>query len=70
VNAGAQVATVDPSADQVWEALRGLYLAGQVEDLPAIRPYERELPDIPDRIRQQAQLTEQAIRERGLSTHQ
>jgi biotin carboxyl carrier protein len=70
VNAGAQVATVDPSADQVWEALRGLYLAGQVEDLPAIRPYERELPDIPDRIRQQAQLTEQAIRERGVSTHE
>lgn len=65
VNAGAEVATVDPSADQVWEALRGLYLVGQVEDLPAIRAYERELPDIPDRIRQQAQLTEQAIRERA-----
>ena len=70
VNAGAEVATVDPSADQVWEALRGLYLVGQVEDLPAIRPYERELPDIPDRIRQQAQLTEQAIHERARSTRQ
>jgi hypothetical protein len=70
VNAGAEVATVDPSADQVWEALRALYLVGQVEDLAAIRRYERELPDISDRIRQQAQLTEQAIRERALASHQ
>ena len=65
VNAGTEVATVDPSAEQVWEALRALYLIGQAEDLPAIRPYERELADIPDRIRQQAQLTERAIRERA-----
>jgi hypothetical protein len=65
VNAGEEVATVDPSAEQVWEALRALYLIGQAEDLPAIRPYERELPGIPDRLRQQAQLTEQAIRERA-----
>ena len=67
VVAGTEVATVDPGAEQAWEALRALYLVGQPEDLPAIRPYERELPDIPDRLRQQAQLTEQAIRERALS---
>lgn len=63
---GAEIATVDPSADQVWEALRALYLVGQAEDLPAVRVYERELPDFPDRVRQQAQLTEQAIREHAL----
>ena len=68
VNAGAEVATVDPSAEQVWEALRALYLIGQAEDLPAIRPYERELPDVPDHVRQQAQLTERAIRQRGLAS--
>src|SRR6266404_4588030 len=48
VAAGAQVASIDPASEQVWEALRALYLIGQVEDLPAIRPYERALPEIPD----------------------
>ena len=33
---------VDPAAEQVWEALRALYLVGLMEDLPAITPYERE----------------------------
>jgi HlyD family secretion protein len=65
VQQGAEVATVDPGAEQVWEALRALYLIGQAEDLPAIRVYERDLPDVPDRVRQQAQLTERAIRERA-----
>jgi biotin carboxyl carrier protein len=65
VAAGAEVATVDPGDEQVWEALRALYLVGQVDDLPAIRPYERELPEISDRVRQQALLTEKAIRERA-----
>ena len=65
VSAGAQVATVDPASEQVWEALRALYLVGQIEDLPAIRPYERDLPEISDRIRQQALLTEKAIRARS-----
>ena len=56
---------LDPGTDQVWEALRALYLIGQPEDIPAIRPYERELPEIPDHVRQQAVATEQAIRERA-----
>src|SRR5262249_9800634 len=34
---GTEIATVDPSAEQVWEALRALYLIGQADDLPAIR---------------------------------
>ena len=62
---GAEVAIVDPAAEQVWEALRALYLVGQMEDLPAIRPYERELPDVPDHVRQQALETEKAIRARS-----
>jgi biotin carboxyl carrier protein len=64
VAAGSEIATVDPGDEQVWEALRALYLIGQAEDLSAVLPYERELPEIPDRIRQQALLTERAIRER------
>jgi len=65
VTAGAEVATVDPGDEQVWEALRALYLIGQPDDLPAIRPYQRELPEISDRVRQQALLTEKSIRERA-----
>ena len=60
-----EIATLDPGTEQVWEALRALYLIGQPEDIPAIQPYERELPEIPDHVRQQAVATEQAIRERA-----
>jgi hypothetical protein len=56
---------VDPAAEQVWEALRALYLVGQLEDLPAIRPYERDVPDISNDVRQQAVETEKAIRTRA-----
>jgi biotin carboxyl carrier protein len=65
VAAGDEVATVDAGTEQVWEALRALYLLGQAEDIPAIRPYQRELPEIPDHVRKQAVETEQAIRERA-----
>lgn len=64
VAAGDDIATLDPGTEQVWEALRALYLVGQPEDLPAIRPYERELPEIPDHVRKQATETEQAIQKR------
>jgi hypothetical protein len=64
VAAGDEIATLDPGTDQVWEALRALYLIGQPEDIPVIESYERELPDIPEHVRQQAVLTEKAIRER------
>jgi len=65
VAAGSRVAIVDPGEEQVWEALRALYLIGQMDDLPAIRPYERELPEISDRVRQQAMNTEKAIQSRS-----
>jgi len=64
VAANTEIATIAPSSEQVWEALRALYLVGQRDDLPAIRYYERDLPDIPDRLRQQALLTENAIQAR------
>ncbi|MGH9538959.1 MAG: biotin/lipoyl-binding protein [Terriglobales bacterium] len=65
VAAGDPIATLDPGTEQVWEALRALYLVGQPEDIPAVKPYERELPEIPDHVRKQAVETEQAIRERA-----
>jgi len=64
VTAGTEIAVVEPSDDQAWEALRGLYVVGQPEDLPAVLPYERDVPETSDRVRQQATLTEQAIRGR------
>ena len=65
IAAGAEIAVIDPANDQVWEALRALYLIGQPDDLPAIRPYERDLPDVSNDVRQQAVATEQAIRKRS-----
>jgi biotin carboxyl carrier protein len=65
ISAGAEVAVVDPANEQVWEALRALYLIGQPDDLNAIRPYERDLPDISDDVRRQAVETEKAIQQRA-----
>jgi hypothetical protein len=63
--AGAEIAVVDPATAQVWEALRALYLVGQMDDLPAVRAYERDLPDISNDVRRQAIETEKAIRARA-----
>ena len=65
VAAGAEIAVIEPASEQVWEALRALYLIGQVDDLSAVRPYERDLPDVPNDVRQQAVETDKAIRARA-----
>lgn len=65
VAAGAEVAVVAPGTEQVWEALRALYVIGQMDDLAVVRPYERELPDVSNDVRQQALETERAIRARA-----
>src|SRR5690242_1581517 len=64
VAAGALLAVVDPGESQVWEALRALYVVGTPDDLPVIARFEHEQPGLSDRIRQQAILTEHAIRQR------
>jgi biotin carboxyl carrier protein len=65
VAAGTEVATIAPGSEQVWEALRALYVIGRPDDLPSVMQYQRDTPDMPDRVRQQAVLTEKAIRERA-----
>jgi len=65
VEAGTEIALLAPPVDQVWEALRALSLIGQPEDLPLVRSFKSDSPDIPQRIRQQAAETEQAIEERA-----
>lgn len=67
---GAQVAPgdpileLDPSPEQVWEALRALYLVGTDQDLADIERLARPLPGVPEKVQQQARLTAQAIRRR------
>ncbi len=65
VQAGAELATMNPGTDQVWEALRALYVVGTTDDLPYVRPYLRETSEYPQRIAQQASETERAILQRG-----
>jgi hypothetical protein len=64
VAAGAELLTLDPGTEQVWEALRALYLIGGAEDLPVVESYLRPTPDLPQRIQQQAAETATAIKAR------
>ena len=59
------VAVINPGSDQVWEALRALYLIGTTDDLPLVRSFQSKSEDLGDRIRQQAIETERAIQKRG-----
>jgi HEAT repeat protein len=68
---GDSIVSLSPGEEQVWEALRALYLIGEPADLPSIEHYERLDDDTSDRIRKQAALTAGSIRARAeqLSTH-
>ena len=63
--AGAELATIEPGAEQTWEALRALYVIGTRDDLPLVRQYLTARPDLADRVRQQALNTEEEIRRRN-----
>jgi hypothetical protein len=65
VQAGAALAVIEPGSDQVWEALRALYLIGTKDDLPLVRSFESKGEELGDRIRQQAIETEKAILKRN-----
>lgn len=65
VVAGSEIAIIDPGTEQVWEALRALYLVGQVDDIAAVRPYERDIPEVSNDVRTQAVETEKAILQRS-----
>jgi hypothetical protein len=68
---GEALVAIGPESGQVWEALRGLYLIGEPEDLPAVDNIGHGVPDMSDQVRQQALATAQAIRVRSerKSTH-
>ena len=65
VKTGDPLAEISPDKDHAWEALRALVKLGEPEDLEIVRRYARGAPGMPDRIRQQAQLTAQAIEGRA-----
>ncbi len=65
VTAGSEIAIIDPAAEQAWESLRALYIVGQMADLDAVRPYERDVPEVSNDVRQQALETEKSIRARA-----
>jgi hypothetical protein len=64
VAVGDELAQISPDQNQVWEALRALYIVGEKEDLPEIEAYAHNLANMSDNIRQQASLTAEAIRQR------
>jgi HEAT repeat protein len=65
VEAGGDVVTLSPSTEQVWEALRALFLMGQPEDIPYVQRYARAIATMPDSVQKQATSTIEAIRERS-----
>ncbi|MEW5975280.1 MAG: HEAT repeat domain-containing protein [Acidobacteriota bacterium] len=68
VHQGDPILSVLPSEDQVWEALRALYLVGRPEDLDVIRKQVDRAQYLSARIRQQAELTIKAIQSRSSGT--
>jgi hypothetical protein len=65
IESGGELMTLSPSAEQVWEALRALYLVGQMEDIPSVQRYLRPISTMPDKIQKQASATIEAIRDRA-----
>ena len=58
---GAPLLTINSDEDSLWEALRGLALIGELQDLPAVEPFAKGTVVESVRIKQQATLTIKAI---------
>ncbi len=54
--------------EQVWEALRALYLVGGPEDIDDVQRLARGEPGMTERVRNQAALTADAIRKRTVTS--
>ena len=64
---GETLLTLTSDEESIWEALRGLSLVGESDDLPVIESYERGNAAGPvrsDRIKEQAALTAKTIKSR------
>jgi hypothetical protein len=65
VAANQPILLVDASQEEIWEALRALYLIGLPQDLLTIGEWDRTGTNVPENIRKQAASTALAIRFRG-----
>lgn len=65
VSKGDAVLTIKSDEQSIWEALRGLSVVGQEEDLPLIERYAGGPEPVSDRLKQQAALTANAIKSRA-----
>lgn len=66
VIAGEDILKLGPGTEQVWEALRALYLVGRAEDLAEVERYaRREVAGMSEEVQQQAVLTATEIRRRA-----
>jgi len=64
VTAGEALAIIDPDEGQVVESLRALYWVGLPRDLDDVERFVRGAPHMSEQVRQQAEATARAIRER------
>lgn len=72
IAAGETLLTLTSDEESVWEALRGLSLVGNRDDLPVLEQYERGTspgPERSERIKKQAALTAKAIKSRIAETN-
>jgi len=67
VKSGDEILKLNSDEDSIWETLRGLSLIGENSDIEAIQSYSSR-SDIPDRIKQQANLTIKSIQSRTQAT--
>jgi len=56
--------TIDSDENSIWEALRGLALIGQPQDLSEVEHYAHGVDSLPQRIKEQAARTAKAIESR------
>ncbi|HYA61799.1 MAG TPA: HEAT repeat domain-containing protein [Candidatus Sulfotelmatobacter sp.] len=68
IRAGDAIAVVAPGETQVFEALRALVMIGRSEALPEVERFAAGVPGMSARVRQQALLTAQAIRQRAFQS--
>jgi HEAT repeat protein len=68
IGAGEAIAVIEPAEAQVFEALRALVLVGHSETLPEVERFAAGVPGMSARVRAQALLTAQAIRQRAMQS--
>jgi hypothetical protein len=62
---GDAVLTIKSDEQSLWEALRGLSVVGRREDLPLIEQFANGAEPSSERLKQQAALTANAIKNRS-----